>query len=907
MIILNKISKTYKSKSKVMTKALDNVSFTLPDKGLYFILGKSGSGKSTLLNIIGGLDKYDSGEILIDGKSSKKFKNKDYDYYRNTYIGFIFQEFNLLDDYNVYDNIMLSKKIQKKKISKLEIDNLLNLVGLNNLGKRKINELSGGQKQRVAIARALIKDPKIILADEPTGSLDLETGREIFDLLKNISMEKLIIVVSHDRESAIKYADGIIEISDGRIISNNTSIIFDNNQKFKTIKSKLPLLSSIRLALLNINTKKIKLIFTCLLITMSLIFFGISKVLSYFDIEDSYAKTMVDTNEEYIDIIKTAYNEYQSGWYNDYMVHKLNDADINKINKSINSNSYYKYKLVEDNSYIGLEINFKDTFRDNDRSAYFTYIPSNTNFEYLETNETFLNKKILGKYPENYDEILIHNYLADYIIHSGVALYDNTNSYKIEYYKPASYEEIITDGKYLKLGSTKVKITGILLDNIDKYNELKKITYEEISHNQKESWLGLVGSNSLYSEMSSRIQPTLVYVKEGFGNNIRLKPNTTVDRDYYEGKIINSNKTYYIDNIYSYLNDKITIYNGDKDITLSKLNDNEIIINESYLDILSDKNYSKLKDDYLKDYHDKEKKAIEDNKKIQDNNKKLLEDYNKKIESSEETEEPKFLEEVNFKYKSDEELTHEFITNYLKENNVINSTINIKFVKGTLNNDDITDKEYNDIKVIGIQLNDSNSLYISNNIAKDIMRDNSFISAIRVKSNSRDEIKKIFVEYPIDNNKYISKTAYSDTILGVSNILEGLSNFCFYISIVFGIFAVILLTNFIVSSITYNRKVIGILRALGTRKIDIFKIYLNEGIILGILSLFLSVFILKIGIIYMNSYISSFLFYHIDFISLSANNILLLILSVFTVIIASSLFSVRKIAKMNPVDAILNK
>ena len=116
-----------------------------------------------------------------------------------------------------------------------------------------------------------------------------------------------------------------------------------------------------------------------------------------------------------------------------------------------------------------------------------------------------------------------------------------------------------------------------------------------------------------------------------------------------------------------------------------------------------------------------------------------------------------------------------------------------------------------------------------------------------------------------------------------------------------------MLTNFIVSSITYNRKVIGILRALRTRKIDIFKIYLNEGIILGILSLFLSVFILKIGIIYMNSYISSFLFYHIDFISLSANNILLLILSVFTVIIASSLFSVRKIAKMNPVDAILNK
>lgn len=256
MIEFRDVSKTYKSKKGVSTIALDHVSFRLPQKGFLFILGKSGSGKSTLLNILGGLDQCDSGDFIVDGKNTKKFRSKDFDYYRNTYIGFVFQEFHLIEEYNVYDNITLSLKLQKEKVDLAKVDSILAKVGMEGLGKRKINELSGGQKQRVAIARALIKNPQILLADEPTGSLDRETGNQIFSLLKEISKEKLVVVVSHDRESAITYADGIIEIQDGKIISNSISVEEEDSSVFQSKKSRLPFWSSLKFAMLNLGAKK---------------------------------------------------------------------------------------------------------------------------------------------------------------------------------------------------------------------------------------------------------------------------------------------------------------------------------------------------------------------------------------------------------------------------------------------------------------------------------------------------------------------------------------------------------------------------------------------------------------------------------------------------------------------------
>lgn len=220
MLETRNLCKIYKPKRGVPVTALNNVSLKFPEKGMIFLLGKSGSGKSTLLNLLGGLDKYDSGEIIIKGVSSKDFKQQYFDSYRNTYVGFIFQEYNILEEFSVGANIALAIELQGRKATDEEINNILKEVDLEGYGNRKPNELSGGQKQRVAIARALVKNPEIIMADEPTGALDSNTGKQVFDTLKRLSKDKLVIIVSHDREFSEQYADRIIELSDGCVISD---------------------------------------------------------------------------------------------------------------------------------------------------------------------------------------------------------------------------------------------------------------------------------------------------------------------------------------------------------------------------------------------------------------------------------------------------------------------------------------------------------------------------------------------------------------------------------------------------------------------------------------------------------------------------------------------------------------
>ncbi|MCR4661314.1 MAG: ATP-binding cassette domain-containing protein [Clostridia bacterium] len=237
MIEVKNLCKTYTiKKSNEVTKALDDVSICFPETGMVFLLGKSGSGKSTLLNVCGGLDKPDSGEIIIMGRSSKDFTASNFDSYRNTYVGFVFQEYNILNEFSVSENIALALELQGKKNNKEAVANLLKEVDLVGFESRKPNTLSGGQKQRIAIARALIKDPKIIMADEPTGALDSKTGKQVLDTLKKLSEKRLVIVVSHDREFAEYYGDRIIELKDGKIIRDETKNKLEANDLTDGIK-----------------------------------------------------------------------------------------------------------------------------------------------------------------------------------------------------------------------------------------------------------------------------------------------------------------------------------------------------------------------------------------------------------------------------------------------------------------------------------------------------------------------------------------------------------------------------------------------------------------------------------------------------------------------------------------------
>ena len=212
------ICKTYRPRGGVPVEALRGVTLRFGERGMVFILGKSGSGKSTLLHILGGLDDADAGYLEIDGKTTQAFSRKDFDDYRNEYVGFVFQEYNLLPTFTVRENLSIALELQGKSASEEQIAAALAKVGLAGMEKRKPTELSGGQRQRVAIARAMIKEPEMILADEPTGALDEETGQSVLKLLKQLSEEKLVIVVSYDRDFAERFGDRIIELADGAVV-----------------------------------------------------------------------------------------------------------------------------------------------------------------------------------------------------------------------------------------------------------------------------------------------------------------------------------------------------------------------------------------------------------------------------------------------------------------------------------------------------------------------------------------------------------------------------------------------------------------------------------------------------------------------------------------------------------------
>ena len=263
-------------------KALDNFSLKFRREEFVSILGQSGSGKTTLLNIIGGLDKYDEGDLIINDKSTKSFKEKDWDAYRNNCIGFIFQNYNLITHISILENIEMGMTLsgvgsKEKREKALEA---LKKVGLEEHAHKKPNQLSGGQMQRVAIARALATDPDIILADEPTGALDSKTSQQIMKLIKEISKDKLVIMVTHNRQLAEEYSTRIVELKDGKLISDSNPIkkVEKDAETFSIRKTAMSFLTALKLSFNNIKTKKGRTALTAFASSIGII--GIALILS---------------------------------------------------------------------------------------------------------------------------------------------------------------------------------------------------------------------------------------------------------------------------------------------------------------------------------------------------------------------------------------------------------------------------------------------------------------------------------------------------------------------------------------------------------------------------------------------------------------------------------------------------
>lgn len=280
MLSVKNIYKSYGTKDNKYP-VLKDINLNFRQNEFVTILGPSGSGKTTLLNILGGLDRYDSGDLIINGKSTKQFKERDWDSYRNKSIGFVFQSYNLISHISILSNVEMGLtlgNVSKSEAKKRAIA-ALEKVGLKEHIHKKPNQLSGGQMQRVAIARALVNNPDIILADEPTGALDSKTSTQIMDLIKEIAKDKLVIMVTHNDTLADIYASRIIKLSDGKIVSDsNPYEAKKENKEYNLKRTKMSFITALGLSLNNIKTKKGRTLLTSFAASIGII--GISLVLA---------------------------------------------------------------------------------------------------------------------------------------------------------------------------------------------------------------------------------------------------------------------------------------------------------------------------------------------------------------------------------------------------------------------------------------------------------------------------------------------------------------------------------------------------------------------------------------------------------------------------------------------------
>lgn len=551
MLEIRHVTKVYKTKGGEQVRALDDVSITFGETGMVFLLGKSGSGKSTLLNVCGGLDAPDSGEIIVKGRSSKDFSGSDFDSYRNTYVGFIFQEYNILDEFSVEENIALALELQGKPKDKAAIASLLEDVDLKSYAKRKPNTLSGGQKQRVAIARALVKNPQIIMADEPTGALDSNTGKQVLDTLKKLSEKKLVIVVSHDREFAEKYGDRIIELKDGKVIrdvtkqelapsekTENLSVIQNNtvlvrrgskltdaelkrirdiivasdqdvlisadaeeiktyktaakisadnakecfsdigeqpaaraytSEESKFIRSRLPMRHAAKIGVSGIRLKPVRFAFTVLLSIIAFVMFGLFSCLMFYDADKMSSQTLVDGNvqqlfvtKEYV-ITEHYYSQEGEYSYSNWQKTALRQKDIDDMRAKFGDELVAAYAL--------------NTFDfSNVKSVSSDYYSTKVNFVVQAEKLSYIH----GEAPQSADEIALSEYLFESICNSKVNVRikdgDKENYEEVQIQSFEQLQQVELEIESRNTGARKyVRVSGIYrnAEIPQRYQELK--------------------------------------------------------------------------------------------------------------------------------------------------------------------------------------------------------------------------------------------------------------------------------------------------------------------------------------------------------------------------------------------------------------------------------------------------
>ena len=917
MIQAKSITKIYKPKKGRAVTALDGVSLTLPDRGMVFILGKSGSGKSTLLNLLGGLDRPTSGEIFVNGEDILRSNNVTLDSYRNTCVGFIFQEYNLLPEFTVGANVALAIELQGRRATDREVNEILHEVDLDGYGSRRTNELSGGQLQRVAIARALVKNPDIIMADEPTGALDSATGKAVFDTLKKLSRDKLVLIVSHDRDFSERYADRIISLADGKIIGDDELLHeeitaekkpeYGENgveipagyvlteedlamingylrsmesgsfrvssassgrrfrpsvereavpeKKFKLIRSRLPLSKAARIGAYSMRIKPFRLVMTVLLSVVAFTLFGLSFAMSSYDKISTGAVSIDDADIGYAAFTKELRRSYDDGDY--YWIEAtgaLTNADIAKIYGETGVEATGVYN--DGSSYYIVSLGDLDFKGKNNyyMSQYANYL---TGFCALpeEQIERMGYSFVCGGYPKNDGEIAIPLYVAESFFAYGY----NENGKSV---RPDGAEWLI--GKKLELRGGEVSHVFTICGVVDTRFDMAR--FDILSEDM--------------TEMTEKDQI------EAFVRVLQLR--------YAQG--------YSLCSVGFCRPEFVAQCFGDSD-TMRRVEGHAYMYSDEVrtgADVVRiDKRSALSNDEWIK---------------LRDDGDGCVVDLG-------------MLLSLSGVYgqsdiKAQREIIMQLVGSIPREElrSMVSGLINL--IKLTGGNDifdteftiDAYDRYYDPhkmvLKIDGVTFSTGNTVYFNDEEYYAIPSSESgYAFAVGVMPSSRFAVSKLLrMTYDESGEyRYALKNEVTEIIGELDDIFTALSSVFVSIGIVFAVFASLLFSNFIAQSIMHKKMQIGILRAIGARSLDVFSIFFSESFFIAMINLalsFISTFSIAAAI---NSTVRVNYGFAVTVLPVGAKTLAVLFLICVGAAFVASFLPVWKIARKKPVDAIRNR
>ena len=491
MLQLKDIVKKYNT-GGTEVEVLKKVNISFRESEFVSILGASGSGKTTLLNIIGGLDKYSSGDMLLMGRSTKEFTDRDWDSYRNGTIGFVFQSYNLIGHLSVIENVKLALSIsgESNKENDIKVKKALEDVGLGDHLYKKPNQLSGGQMQRVAIARALVTNPKVILADEPTGALDSKTSVQIMELIKEISKEKLVIMVTHNPELARKYSDRIVSVKDGEIIEDTKPYIEqEGNNGYELKKTAMAFSSAIKSSFKNLLTKKFRSLMTVVASSIGIISIGL--VLAISSGMDKYIKTMQNENLSSMPITISS-NQINFGIGEDNNTSDSSEENlVPKSRRDVHKNLYSEDALGNGETFIKyIQENAKDYYSAIDFAKGYKIkaLTKNTKGDIVDVKvdgqDNSRGNTIFSVLPE--DKNLIMNQ------------FEIVKSLEQNFEYPKGDEVVLFTAKNNEIDKNVLKALG--------YSENAKVKYEDILGKE----FSIVDNNNYYTKVENRFVPATV-------------------------------------------------------------------------------------------------------------------------------------------------------------------------------------------------------------------------------------------------------------------------------------------------------------------------------------------------------------------------------------------------------------